>query len=378
MQVKKQTDAIIALKSVIEKFREKEKELHCIFIDLEKAYDRVPREEVWHCLRVKAVPEEYIKVIQDMYNDSQTVIRTACGTTEPFRVKVGVHQGSALSPLLFAIVMDVLTDPVRRSAPWNMMYADDVVLLNETQEEAEKELNNWQKALEKRGLRVSRTKTEYLCVGEPATRPAIKMHTDDIPETDVFKYLGSTIQQDGWCEKEIQKRIQAGWSNWRKVTGVMCDKRMSARLKGKVFKSVVRPAMMYGLETTPLTKKQEKDMEVAEMRMLRWSLGWTRKDKVRNEKVRRMTGVEELSVKTKEGRLRWFGHVKRRDVGYVGRQVLELEIDGRRKRGRPKRKWMDLVKADMRELELEEEDALDRNIWRCGIHYSIPANCRIC
>ena len=81
---------------------------------------------------------------------------------------------------------------------------------------------------------------------------------------------------------------------------------MSARLKGKVFKSVVRPAMMYGLETTPLTKKQEKDMEVAEMRMLRWSLGWTRKDKVRNEKVRRMTGVEELSVKTKEGRLRWF------------------------------------------------------------------------
>ena len=66
------------------------------------------------------------------------------------------------------------------------------------------------------------------------------------------------------------------------------------------------------------------------MRMLRWSLGWTRKDKVRNVKIRGMTGVEKISVKNKENRLRWFGHVKRRGDEYVGKRVLAMDVDGKR------------------------------------------------
>ena len=326
---KSTTDAIFALRRVVEKYREKEKDLHCIFIDLEKAYDRVPREEVWHCLREKEVPEKYIETIKDMYDNSLTVIRTAVGETEPFNVNVGVHQGSALSPLLFAIVMDVLTDPIRRRAPWNMMYADDVALLNETKVEAERELEIWRDALEKRGLRVSRSKTEYLCVGQQNERPAITMNGIDIPEGNDFKYLGSTIQGDGGCETEVKKRMQAGWNNWRKVTGVMCDKRMPAKLKGKVYEAVIRPAMMYGLETVALTKKQESDLDVVEMRMLRWSLGWTRKDRIRNDKVRRISQVNPMSVRTRQSRLRWFGHVKRRKEEYVGKQVLGMEVEGK-------------------------------------------------
>ena len=71
--------------------------------------------------------------------------------------------------------------------------------------------------------------------------------------------------------------------------------------------------MTYGLETMSLTKRQEKDLEVAEMKMLRWSMGWTRKDRVRNTKIRSLTNVEEMSVKIKQSRLGWFGHVKRRE-----------------------------------------------------------------
>ena len=55
---------------------------------------------------------------------------------------------------------------------------------------------------------------------------------------------------------------------------------------------------------------------------------------------------------------------------------MSMEVDGRRKRGRPKQRWMDVVRKDMKEAELDENDALDRNLWRCGIHYSNPANCR--
>ena len=156
---------------------------------------------------------------------------------------------------------------------------------------------------------------------------------------------------------------------------MMCDKRISATLKGKVYKTAIRPAMMYGLETTALTKRQANKLEVAEMRMLRWSLGWTLKDKIRNERIRRLTQVESLSKKAREDRLRRFGYVKRRDSEYVGKEVLEMEIQGKRRRGRPKTRWMDIVKEDMDALGLEEDDALDRRAWKIGIHYGDPAAC---
>ncbi|KAK3523423.1 hypothetical protein QTP86_032736 [Hemibagrus guttatus] len=77
---------------------------------LEKAYDRVPREELWYCMRKSGVAEKYVRVVQDMYERSKTVVRCAVGQTEEFNVEVGLHQGSALSPFLFAIVMDQLSE----------------------------------------------------------------------------------------------------------------------------------------------------------------------------------------------------------------------------------------------------------------------------
>ena len=126
MPGKSATDAIFGLRILGEKYREGQKELHCVFIDLEKAYDTVPRDEVWYCLRSAGVAETYIRVIQDMYDGSETIVRCAVGTTQAFGVKVGLHQGSALSPFLFAVVMDQLTTEVRRDTPWTMMFADDI------------------------------------------------------------------------------------------------------------------------------------------------------------------------------------------------------------------------------------------------------------
>ena len=70
-----------------------------------------------------------------------------------------------------------------------------------------------------------------------------------------FKYLGSTVQESGSCEREVKKRVQAGWNEWRKVSGVICDRKLPARVKEKVYTSVVRPAMVYGLEIVAVTKK---------------------------------------------------------------------------------------------------------------------------
>ena len=80
-----------------------------------------------------------------------------------------------------------------------------------------------------------------------------------------------------------------------------------------------------------------KEMKVTEMKMLRFAMGVTRKDKIRNEYIRGTVKVERLGMKMREGRLRWYGHVMRRDQEYVGRKMIEMGLQGKRKRGRPKR-----------------------------------------
>ena len=74
------------------------------------------------------MPEKYIRLIQDMYQGCQTVVRSAAGESNSFGVAVGLHQGSALSPYLFLLLVDVLTQDVRKDVPGSMMFADDIVL----------------------------------------------------------------------------------------------------------------------------------------------------------------------------------------------------------------------------------------------------------
>ena len=370
MPRKSTTDALFALRMLMEKYREGQKELHCVFVDLEKAYDRVPREEVWYCMRKSGVKETYVRVVQDMYEDSITAVKCAMGLTEGFNVKVGLHQGSALSPFLFAIVIDRLTDTVREESPWTMMFADDIVICSENREEVEKKLENWRYELERRGMKVSRSKTEYMCVNETEGDGSVKMQGIDLVKVHEFKYLGSTLQSDGGCEREVKRRIQAGWNGWRKVSGVLCDRRVAPRLKGKVYRTVVRPALMYGLETIGMTEKQEDYFEVAELKMLRASLGVTRKDMIRNRYIRGTAQVRRMSDKMREGRLRWYGHVQRRDESYIGKKVLGMALPGKRRRGRPKRRFMDSIREDMKRAGVNEDDVDDRGRWkqltRCG------------
>ena len=156
------------------------------------------------------------------------------------------------------------------------------------------------------------------------------------------------------------------------MSGVICDRRVPARVKGKVYKVAVRPAMLYGLETVALTKRQEAEMEVAELKMLRFSLGVTRMDKIRNEYIIGTAQVGKFGEKTREARLRWYGHLRRKDEGYIGRRMLRMELPGKRKRGRPKRRFMDVVKEDMAEVEVTEEDTVDRRNWRKKIRCGDP------
>ena len=80
------TDAMFALGILIEKYRKGQRELHCVFVDLEIAYNRVPREELWYCMRKSGIVKKYVQLVQDMYKGSKTVVRCAVGTTKSFKV----------------------------------------------------------------------------------------------------------------------------------------------------------------------------------------------------------------------------------------------------------------------------------------------------
>ena len=100
---------------------------------------------------------------------------------------------------------------------------------------------------------------------------------------------------------------------------------------------------------------QEEEMEVAELKLLRFSSGVTRIDKILNEYIRGTAQVGWFGEKTREARLRWYGHLRRKDDWYIGRRMPRIELPGKRKRGRPKRRFMGVVKEDMAGVEVTEE-----------------------
>ena len=156
-----------------------------------------------------------------------------------------------------------------------MLFADNIVLCRQNHRELEEDLEIQRNALERRGLKVSRSKTEYLSVGSVDDGEGLELQGEKVKKTKNFKYLGSTVSNDGRCEEEVSRRIQAGWMSWRKVSGVLCDRKLSAKVKGKLYKSVVRPIIIYGMETVAVTERQMGKMEVAELKIVRWALGVT-------------------------------------------------------------------------------------------------------
>ena len=161
-------------------------------------------------MRKSGMAEKYVRQVQDMYEENETVVRCAIRTTESFKVKIRQHQESALIPFLFAMIMDRLTDEVRKEQPWTMLFADDIVICEETREEVDRRLECWRYALERRGIKVSRSKTEYLCINGGNDDKTVKKENTKVSRVKECKYLGSTVQESGSCDREVKNRVQAG------------------------------------------------------------------------------------------------------------------------------------------------------------------------
>ncbi|XP_065321085.1 uncharacterized protein LOC135928558 [Gordionus sp. m RMFG-2023] len=155
-------DPIFALRQMMDKYGEKKRNIHMFLIDLEKAYDTVPRNLIWWCLRKQNIPDAYLRLMKNIYEALTSCVRT--------------------------------TD---LKAIWCMLYADDIVLCEETKEKVFEEVEKCSKRLARYGLKVNNRKTVYMemnVTGTPSLDDKLKY-----PKVDRFIYLGSMLHQEGAC-----------------------------------------------------------------------------------------------------------------------------------------------------------------------------------
>ncbi|XP_068250264.1 uncharacterized protein [Palaemon carinicauda] len=114
-------DAFFIVKQLQEKRLEGNQELFCALVDLEKAYDQIPREVKFWCLKKIKVLEKLVRMVDMIYKRTRTKVITAVGETKTFEICVGLHQGSVLSTFLFVLVLDVLSEGIRNKELWEML-----------------------------------------------------------------------------------------------------------------------------------------------------------------------------------------------------------------------------------------------------------------
>ncbi|XP_068206509.1 uncharacterized protein [Palaemon carinicauda] len=162
--------------------------------------------------------------------------------------------------------------------------------MGENEEDLQSRIVGWQETLEREGLRVNVDKTEAT-VSSKEGRVWIAIHGSRdwvIKVVEEFRYLGSTISQEGGCEAGVENRIIAAWGKWREVAGVVCDEKIPIKPKVKIYSIVIRPVLIFGSETWA-------KLEKTDMRMLRWIMGTPVLERLEYDEIRRMAGVVKIT-----------------------------------------------------------------------------------
>ena len=145
---------------------------------------------------------------------------------------------------------------------------------------------------------------------------------------------------------------------------ILTKKGVSLKLKGTLYKSCVQSVMVYGSETWAMKVEDMQRLIRAERMMGRWMCGVTLKNRSVSSELLEKLGVECVSEVVSRGRLRWFGHVERKEDGDWVKECQYLEVEGKRGRGRGRKTWLECVNASMKDMELKASDAQDRALWK--------------
>ena len=227
-------------------------------------------------------------------------------------VKIGLRQGSVLSPLLFTAVLDLSSrKTVMKDAMKKLLYADDLALVANVKQELQESLDEWNGLFTRHGLKINLEKTEVLHIGHQREGLDIELEGKTLTQRDMFVYLGGTMCGDGKTEGEVRRRAQAEANAWRAVEWVVADRRISKRLNGKVVSACVTPACLYGTETLAMTELQQQRLQLCENNRVRKIARVTRADRRSMVEIKDETGVHRsLTERLVRSRLQWVGHVE--------------------------------------------------------------------
>ena len=154
-----------------------------------------------------------VNLVKATYDQVKAQVRTPYGDTETFMINVGLHQGSALSPFLFVVLMDTLTEEIRTEALWELIFSDDIALVVGTEEELQENVQKWQRNLSTGGLKMSVENSQVLVLKRGGkSRVKIKENKGkELRQVEHFKYLGSEIEAEGGMFVAVKQRVKAAW-----------------------------------------------------------------------------------------------------------------------------------------------------------------------
>jgi hypothetical protein len=184
---------------------------------------------------------------------------------------------------------------------------------------------------------------------------------------DKFCYLGDMFCSGGGAAEASRMRVKCGWKKFSELSHILRMRGASLKMKGQIYSACVRSVMTYGSETWPMKVEDTRRLERTERMMVRHMCGVSLKDRKSMEDLRGRLKIESISDVIRRNRLRWFGHVERKEDNDWVKKCQHYEVKGSRGRGRGRKTWKECVEADMKMLGLKREDAQDRVSWRQAI-----------
>ena len=377
-------DQIFILRQILEKYWEFNKNMWHVFVDFRQAYDSVHRESLWKILKYFNIPDELIRLVKMCYRNTKCRVRIGGELTDAFDVRGGLKQGCALSTLLFNLALEwVMRKTPSRTGVWldnlsmdRLAYADDVDFFGEDWDELEGTVQTFGNTAKRIGLEINQSKTKILKVSRN-DRVTGNIGCGDmvLEAVESFKYLGSTVTSQNRVEEEVRIRVASGARSSWALAKTLKSSILSRKTKVQIYTTIIRPIVTYGTETLRLTKELERRLEVFENGILRQICGpvfdpemgtWRRRH---NVELRNLTGLPPITSIIRSQRLRWAGHLARMPEDRTAKRVIGGRPEGTRPLGRPRMRWLDNVRSDVRQLGLEDagdwwEMAQDRVGWQ--------------
>ena len=343
-------EQIQSLQQIIEKANEFQRNIVICFIDFTKAFDSVDQQKLWEALKQHtSINPAYINLISLLYKNSKTKIRTDVGITRLLELLKGVKQGDLLSALLFCValmiilqntLLDTNNGIIIGGEPHNNMgYADDIAIVAESLEEMNEILNRLQHFAEIFGLKINVAKTKIMLVGSHSTStvPSIGNQTLDIVEN--FEYLGRTLSHDANDMPALINRINKAWGSFAKKKKLMTSNYISLRCKRTIYETYILPVALYATETMTWKSEMRQKIEVFHNNIMRWMTRTRLRDKVSIVRLYTKTNLKPLLPEVKRRKLKWYGHLRRSRLPV--RTTVEGMVQGKRRSGRPNRRWRD-------------------------------------